>query len=61
MRDPVALLIYAVAAVKGVFPLNRFIVLTVALGAISLGISVLVFDRLAIILFGLRTNFCICL
>ena len=56
-RDPVLILIYMVALAKGIFPFNRFVLLTFGLAALSLGASLLVFDRLGIILYGLRTNF----
>jgi hypothetical protein len=57
VRDPVVILIYAVALAKGVFPFNRFIWLIAAMGVISFGASLFVFDRLGIILYGMRTNF----
>src|ERR1700736_5890600 len=57
VRDPVVLLIYAIALAKGVFPFNRFILLIAALGIASFGASLIVFDRLSIIAYGLRTNF----
>ena len=57
VRDPVVVLIYLVALAKGVFPFNRYILLTVALGGLSFAASLAVFDHLGIILFGLRTNF----
>jgi hypothetical protein len=57
VRDPVVVLIYLVALAKGIFPFNRFVLLTFALAGLSLGASLLVFDHLGIILYGLRTNF----
>jgi hypothetical protein len=57
VRDPVVLLIYAIALAKGVFPFNRFILLIAGLGIISFCASLIVFDRLSIIAYGLRTNF----
>jgi hypothetical protein len=57
VRDPVVLLIYAIAMAKRVFPLNRFILLIAALGIVSFGASLVVFDRLGIMAYGLRTNF----
>jgi hypothetical protein len=57
VRDPVVLLIYAVALAKDVFPFNRFVLLIAALGIVSLGASLIVFDRLGIMAYGLRTNF----
>ena len=57
VRDPVVVLIYGIALAKGIFPFNRFVLLTFALAGLSLGASLLVFDRLGIILYGLRTNF----
>jgi hypothetical protein len=57
VRDPVVLLIYAVALAKRVFPFNRFILLIAALGIMSFGASLIVFDRLGIMAYGLRTNF----
>jgi hypothetical protein len=57
VRDPVVLLIYAIALAKGIFPFNRFILSMAALGIVSFGASLIVFDRLGIIAYGLRTNF----
>jgi hypothetical protein len=57
VRDPVVLLIYAIALAKRVFPFNRFVLQVAALGLISFGASLIVFDRLGIIAYGLRTNF----
>jgi hypothetical protein len=57
VRDPVVLLIYAIALAKGVFPLNRFILLIASLGILTFGASLMVFDRLGIMAYGLRTNF----
>jgi hypothetical protein len=57
VRDPVVILIYVIALAKGIFPFNRFVLLTFALAGLSFGASLLVFDRLDIILYGLRTNF----
>jgi hypothetical protein len=57
VRDPVVLLIYAIALAKGIFPFNRFILAMAALGIVSFGASLIVFDRLGIIAYGLRTNF----
>jgi hypothetical protein len=57
VRDPVVLLIYAVAVAKRVFPFNRFILLIAALGIFSFGASLVVFDRLGIMAYGLRANF----
>jgi hypothetical protein len=57
VRDPVVVLIYLVALAKGVFPFNRYILLIVALAGLSFGASLLVFDHLGIVLYGLRTDF----
>src|SRR6516164_7126763 len=57
VRDPVVLLIYAIALAKRVFPFNRFVLLIAALGIVSFGASLIVFDRLGIIAYGLHTNF----
>lgn len=57
VRDPVVVLIYLVALTKGVFPFNRYILLIVALAGLSLVASLMVFDHLGIILYGLRTDF----
>src|SRR6516164_6586994 len=57
VRDPVVLLIYAIALAKRVFPFNRFVLLIAALGIVSFGASLIVFDRLGVIAYGLRTNF----
>jgi hypothetical protein len=57
VRDPVVLLIYAMALAKGIFPFNRFILLIATLGIVSFGASLVVFDRLGIMAYGLRTNF----
>jgi hypothetical protein len=57
VRDPVVLLIYAIALAKGVFPFNRFVLLIATLGIVSFGASLIVFDRLGIMAYGLRANF----
>src|SRR5262252_7456419 len=57
VRDPVVLLIYAIAVAKGVFPFDRFVLLIATLGIVSFGASLIVFDRLGIMAYGLRTNF----
>ena len=57
VRDPVVLLIYGIALAKRVFPFNRFVLLIAGLGIVSFGASLVVFDRLGIIAYGLRTNF----
>jgi hypothetical protein len=57
VRDPVVLAIYAIALAKRVFPFNRFVLLIAALGIVSFGASLIVFDRLGIMAYGLRTNF----
>jgi hypothetical protein len=57
VRDPVVLAIYLLAIANGIFPLNRFVTITIVLGIVSGIASCFVFDRFDIILFGLRTNF----
>ena len=57
VRDPVVILIYALAIANGVFPWNRVVQATCALSIVSLAASLLVFNNLPITLFGLRTNF----
>jgi hypothetical protein len=57
VRDPVVILIYAIALAKGVFPFNRFVLVTIVLAGVSFVASLCVFGRLEIILFGVRTDF----
>jgi hypothetical protein len=57
VRDPVALAIYTIALTKGIFPFNRFVIIAIALGVLSLGASLFVFGNLGVTLFGIRTNF----
>jgi len=58
VRDPVLLLIYALAIMQGVVPHNKFIV---ALGALAVGSFCLAFlagqNNLYVTLFGIRTNY----
>ncbi len=57
VRDPVVILIYAIALAQGVFPLNRFVLATIGLAVLSFAASFHLLDHLGIILYGLRTNF----
>jgi len=57
VRDPVVILIYAIAMAEGVFPFNRFILVTIVLAGVSFVASLCVFGHLEIILYGLRTDF----
>jgi hypothetical protein len=57
VRDPVVILIYAIALARGVFPFNRFVLATFALAGLSFAASFSLIDHLGIMLYGLRTNF----
>jgi len=57
VRDPVVILIYAIALAQGVFPFNRFVLATFGLAGVSFAASLPLLDHLGIMLYGLRTNF----
>lgn len=57
VRDPVVLLIYAIALAQGVFPLNRYVWAILGLAFLSFTASLSAFGQLGIILYGLRTDF----
>ena len=57
VRDPVVILIYAIALAQGVFPFNRFVLTTFALAGLSFAASFSLLDHLGILLYGLRTDF----
>jgi hypothetical protein len=57
VRDPVVVLIYAIALAQGVFPFNRFVLATFGLAGLSFAASFPLLDHLGIVLYGLRTNF----
>jgi hypothetical protein len=57
VRDPVLIAMYAVALARGIFPLNQFVLTTILLAGLSFFSSLCVFGHLAIILYGVRTNF----
>src|SRR5271157_6473731 len=57
VRDPIVILIYAIALAQGVFPFNRFVLATFGLAALSFAASLPLLDHLGIMLYGLRTNF----
>lgn len=57
-RDPVLLVIYALALAAGVFPANRFILVIAVLAVLSTAASLLGGHRnLAVIAYGLRINY----
>src|SRR5271166_6870058 len=57
VRDPVVVLIYAIALAQGVFPFNRLVLATFGLAGLSFAASFPLLDHLGIMLYGLRTNF----
>lgn len=57
VRDPVVLLIYAMAAANGIFPRNGFIRWTFVLALLSFLASFAGIGTLKVTLYGLRTNF----
>jgi hypothetical protein len=57
VRDPVVILIYAIALAQGVFPSNRFVLMTFGLAGLSFAASFPLLDHPGILLYGLRTNF----
>jgi hypothetical protein len=57
VRDPVVILIYAIALAQGVFPFNRFVLTTCGLAGLSFAASFPLLDHPGILLYGLRTNF----
>jgi hypothetical protein len=57
VRDPVVLLIYAVALAQGVFPFNRYVLAIFGLAGLSFGASITTFGNLSVSLYGLRTDF----
>lgn len=57
VRDPVVLLIYAMAAANGIFPRNAFIRWTLVLAVLSFLASFAGIGNLKVTLYGLRTNF----
>jgi hypothetical protein len=57
VRDPVVLLIYAIALIQGVFPFNRLVLATLGLAGLSFVASFPLLDHPGIVLYGLRTNF----
>ena len=54
VRDPVVILIYAIALAQGVFPFNRFVLATFGLAGLSFAASFPLLDHLGIMLYGLR-------
>ena len=58
VRDPVVLVIYALALAAGIFPTNRFILVIAALAGLSAAASLLGgHDQLLILAYGLRINY----
>jgi hypothetical protein len=57
VRDPVLLAMYAMALAQGIFPLNRFVGVTIVLAGLSFFCSLCVFGHIGVILYGVRTNF----
>jgi hypothetical protein len=57
VRDPILIAMYVMALAKGIFPLNRFVGVTIVLAGLSFFCSLCVFGHLGIILFGVRANF----
>lgn len=58
VRDPVLLVIYALALASGIFPTNRFIVAIAILAGLSVAASLLGgHDHLLILAYGLRVNY----
>jgi hypothetical protein len=57
VRDPVVLLIYVVALVGNVMPVNRIVIGLFALGAVSAVAGFLVTGNLMITVYGFRSNF----
>ena len=57
VRDPVVLVIYALALAAGIFPTSRFLVVAAVLAVLSVAASLLGgHDHLLIIAYGLRIN-----
>jgi hypothetical protein len=57
VRDPVLLGMYVTALAQGIFPLNRFVGVTIVLAGLSFFCSLCVFGHIGVILYGVRTNF----
>jgi len=58
VRDPVVLVIYALALAAGIFPTSRFLVVAAVLAVLSVAASLLGgHDHLLIIAYGLRINY----
>ena len=58
VRDPVVLAIYALALTNGLFPWNRFVLVTAALAVLSALVSILGgHSNLLIVAYGLRINY----
>ena len=57
VRDPILIAMYVMALAKGIFPLNRFVGVTIVLAGLSFFCSLCVFGHIGVILYGVRTNF----
>ena len=57
VRDPIVLLIYAIALAQGIFPFNRYVLAIFGLAGLSFVASLCTFGNLGVILYGLRTDF----
>jgi hypothetical protein len=57
VRDPILIAMYVMALAQGIFPLNRFVGVTIVLAGLSFFCSLCVFGHIGVILYGVRTNF----
>jgi hypothetical protein len=57
VRDPVVVSIYVTALAANLFPMNRFVITTIVLGAVSFVVGFLVTGNLLVTAYGLRANF----